>query len=221
MRNFSRLVDCSTAAFLVVVLFGSLSCNSPGLNQMVRAYRYFETPDPFDAWSVKIGQWQSSQQTDGPPQPPATPEDDLRSQYFQIRAELRVDMARRLAAWIQKEAKRVYAEDSSVDHWPTLNQVLTSKGDDCDGLELMVHQLLLDLGFPKNRVYRAVVYRPAEDQYHMVTLWFENPDDPWVIDPTGAMVLGMPRMSEIPDWVPLKLFSETEEFSVRHASSSP
>jgi hypothetical protein len=48
----------------------------------------------------------------------------------------------------------------------------------------------------------------------MVTLWFENPEDPWVIDPTGAMTTGMPRMSEVPGWVPLKVFSEDEDFSV-------
>ena len=49
----------------------------------------------------------------------------------------------------------------------------------------------------------------------MVTLWFETPDDPWVIDPTGAMTLGMPRMSELPEWEPIKVFSEDLEFTVR------
>ena len=49
----------------------------------------------------------------------------------------------------------------------------------------------------------------------MVTLWFENPDDPWVIDPTGAMTLGMPRMSDLPDWAPIKVFSERLEYTVR------
>jgi hypothetical protein len=35
-----------------------------------------------------------------------------------------------------------------------------------------------------------------------------------VIDPTGAMTLGMPRMSELPGWVPIKLFSDTVEYTV-------
>jgi hypothetical protein len=48
----------------------------------------------------------------------------------------------------------------------------------------------------------------------MVTLWFEDRDDPWVIDPTGAMTTGMPRMSEVPGWEPLKVFSEDERFTV-------
>ena len=54
----------------------------------------------------------------------------------------------------------------------------------------------------------------------MVTLWFENPDDPWVIDPTGAMTLGMPRMSELKNWVPIKVFSERLEYTVRDLTRS-
>ena len=54
----------------------------------------------------------------------------------------------------------------------------------------------------------------------MVTLWFEQANDPWVIDPTGAMTSGMPRMSEVPEWAPLKVFSETEEFTVEQVRSA-
>jgi hypothetical protein len=36
-----------------------------------------------------------------------------------------------------------------------------------------------------------------------------------VIDPTGAMTAGMPRMSELPEWTPLKVFSHDEDFTVR------
>ena len=48
----------------------------------------------------------------------------------------------------------------------------------------------------------------------MVTFWFEDADDPWVIDPTGAMTSGMPRMSELPGWEPIKVFSEKRDFDV-------
>jgi hypothetical protein len=47
----------------------------------------------------------------------------------------------------------------------------------------------------------------------MVTFWFEDPNDPWVIDPTGAMTFGMPRMSEVPDWAPIKVFSEDSNYN--------
>jgi hypothetical protein len=29
------------------------------------------------------------------------------------------------------------------------------------------------------------------------------------------MITGMPRVSQVPDWVPIKLFSETSEYTVR------
>ena len=35
-----------------------------------------------------------------------------------------------------------------------------------------------------------------------------------LIDPTGAMTLGMPRMSERPDWTPLKVFTDERSFTV-------
>ena len=61
---------------------------------------------------------------------------------------------------------------------------------------------------------RAIVYRRSDGQHHMVTLWFEDRDDPWVIDPTGAMTSGMPRMSAVPEWTPLKVFTEDQDFTV-------
>jgi hypothetical protein len=53
----------------------------------------------------------------------------------------------------------------------------------------------------------------------MVTLWFENRDDPWVIDPTGAMTRGMPHLSEVSGWRPLKVFDETHEFTPQVAAA--
>ena len=61
----------------------------------------------------------------------------------------------------------------------------------------------------------AIVYRAADGQHHMVTLWFEDPADPWVIDPTGAMTQGMPRLSAVAGWAPLKVFDDTHEFTPR------
>ena len=210
-RGLSGLVSRSA---LSVLLSGLLSCIGGAQPGVAAGYRYFETPDPFDAWSLKISRWQTSQ-SDGPAAKGSGSPGSLGARYSRFRASLRVEQARALATWIQKEAREVYADDTGVDHWPTLAEVLASDSDDCDGLELIVHHLLLDLGFPPDEVYRAVVHKPGDGQYHMVTLWFQERDDPWVIDPTGAMVLGMPRMSEVADWVPLKLFSAAEEFTVR------
>ncbi len=199
-------------------------------------YRYFEPPAADDPWSSKIGGWQGRER--GLADPRAGEElasvsgsgaaaaarpgraDDLRDKYLSFRAERRRAAARELASWVQDQAKRHYRPDGPVDHWATLEETLGADGDDCDGLELLTFYLLLDLGFDPERVYRAIVYRPADGQHHMVTFWFESEDDPWVIDPTGAMTHGMPRMSEVPGWVPLKIFSETAEYSVSHESAA-
>ncbi len=217
MRSSSR--DLTRVATLLLAALALLSpgCAPRSAPDARTSFRYFERPDRYDAWTYKISQWQSRQQAEAAAAPSEPPGGTLRERYLLRRNELRRELARQVAAWIQEEAKLHYTEDMVIDHWPTLEEVMVSEADDCDGLELLVHQLLLDLGFPSDQVYRAVVRRPSDDQHHMVTLWFESPDDPWVIDPTGAMVLDMRRMSDVPEWVPLKLFSATEEFTVRQA----
>ena len=145
----------------------------------------------------------------------AAPGDGLRAKYVAFRAERKRAVARDFAAWVQAQAKEHYVADGPIDHWATLEETLRADGDDCDGLELLTFHALRDLGFGDHEVFRAIVYRPSDGQHHMVTLWFEDADDPWVIDPTGAMTHGMPRMSEMPAWVPLKLFTDTVEYTVR------
>ena len=150
-----------------------------------------------------------------------TPEEDLRSKYFSFRKQRKRNMALEVASWIQGEAKQHYVPDGPIDHWATLEETLASNGDDCDGLELLVYHFLRDLGFRDDEVFRAIVYRPSDGQHHMVTLWFDTPDDPFVIDPTGAMTSGMPRLSEVPGWVPLKLFTDEVEFTARELAANP
>ncbi|MEE8164516.1 MAG: hypothetical protein V3T64_03010 [Myxococcota bacterium] len=203
---------------------------------------YFESPRSDDVWSAKIKGWQRRERFDaalvqplesGPAVESAgysaaneelpsdqAAEGGLRAKYFEFRAERRRALAREVAAWVQSEAKLHYREDGAVDHWATLEETLARGGDDCDGLELLAFHALRDLGFASNAVYRAIVVRPSDGQHHMVTLWFEDSEDPWVIDPTGAMTLGMPRMSELEAWVPIKIFSEDLEYTVRGRSNS-
>jgi hypothetical protein len=205
------------------------------------AYDYFAAPDRGDPWSRKIEFWQAREHAERragsvpAPAPAAVAGrgerdsdqsgvEDLKAKYDAFRNERKRAMARDLADWIQDQAKQHYVPDGPVDHWATLDETFRGNGDDCDGLELLVFNFLRDLGFAEDEVYRAIVYRRSDGQHHMVTLWFESPDDPWVIDPTGAMTSGMPRMSELPDWVPLKVFSEDEDFTARReivARSNP
>ena len=215
-----------------------LGCAIGSLDPDDRAgFDYFRLPRADDVWTPKIEGWQRRERFDatliapletGPAVESAgyseandrLPESQtdaagLRAKYFAFRAERKRAMARDVADWIQSEAKLHYREDGAVDHWATLEETLARGGDDCDGLELLAFHALRDLGFADTEVYRAIVVRPSDGQHHMVTLWFEDADDPWVIDPTGAMTLGMPRMSELGDWVPIKVFSDDLEFTVR------
>jgi hypothetical protein len=194
------------------------------------AYQYFAAPENDDPWSRKIRFWQARERAergDGSVAGPAAvagagasesetaADESLQSKYAAFRNAHKREMARELAEWIQQQARQHYVADGPVDEWATLDETLRNDGDDCDGLELLTFNFLRDLGFEEEEVYRAIVFRRSDQQHHMVTLWFEDPEDPWVIDPTGAMTSGMPRMSELPEWTPLKVFSHDEDFTVR------
>ncbi len=184
---------------------------------------YFAAPPSDDAWSRKIRGWQQREQV-GPagPAPVAAepPRIDpaerglLRNKYNEFLVERKRQVATELATWIQEQSRDHYIPDGPVDHWATFEETLQNNGDDCDGLELLAYHFLRELGFREDEVFRAIVVRPSDGQHHMVTLWFETPNDPWVIDPTGAMTTGMPRMSEVPGWKPLKVFTAKRDFTV-------
>jgi len=233
VRTQSRSwIPALVAGFLLCLGLGCGTLGEPGA--VALRFDYFERPSTDDVWSAKIEGWQRRERFDAAlveplslaravetagafgdrataDEPAAT---ELRSKYFAFRADRKRALAREVARWIQTEAKDHYFEDGAVDHWATLEETLARGGDDCDGLELLAFHALRDLGFSENEVYRAIVVRPSDGQHHMVTLWFEDAYDPWVVDPTGAMTVGMPRMSSLEEWVPLKLFSETREYSV-------
>jgi hypothetical protein len=219
------------ARIAAVVLVSALGWGCAGPLPNPAAYDYFGRPDPDDAWSRKISLWQQRERAplgedrmrvpaavagwggEGEAQAPES--ESLQAKYEAFRAERRRAMAREFAEWLQQQARQHYIPDGPIDHWATLEETFRSNGDDCDGLELLTYHFLRDLGFGDDAVYRAVVVRQTDGQHHMVTLWFEDPEDPWVIDPTGAMTSGMPRMSALPEWVPIKVFSEERDFTVR------
>ncbi len=235
-RRRTLCIAPGAAAFLLGLGMGCAGI-APQQSEGLTA-SYFEIPTPDDVWSPKIEGWQRRERFDaellaplesGPAvesagwseanrKLPSDQRDEhgLRAKYFQFRAERKRAMAADVAEWIQAEAKQVYREDGAVDHWATFEETLARGGDDCDGLELLAFHALRDLGFADTEVYRAIVVRPSDGQHHMVTLWFEDPEDPWVIDPTGAMTLGMPRMSELPEWAPIKVFTDRLEYTVKN-----
>ena len=220
----------SRGALLGALAGLAVGCTSlSGLGPEGADFDYFASPRTNDPWTPKIAAWQrrESAGTERSSEPPAVAqgreadllspgsEPSLRGKFASFRAERRRGVAREFAKWIQAEAKEHYVADGPIDHWATLEETLERNGDDCDGLELLVFHGLRDLGFSEDEVFRAIVYRPSDGQHHMVTLWFEDQDDPWVIDPTGAMSSGMHRMSNIPGWQPLKVFTDAQEYTAR------
>ncbi len=201
------------------------------------SYDYFQTPAANDPWTGKIQRWQERERNDvldaslpavspgpasvaepGEAAPPSLEaQASLMEKYEAFRANRRRAQARDVAEWIQSQAREHYVPDGPIDRWATFGETLRENGDDCDGLELLTFYMLRELGFGEEEVFRAIVYRRNDGQHHMVTLWFEDPKDPWVIDPTGAMTTGMPRMSEVPGWVPLKVFSIDANYSVERS----
>jgi predicted transglutaminase-like cysteine proteinase len=236
MRGSFRGTLAGLTALLTALSLGA-GCATPR-RAASGGTRFFDRPAVDDPWTPQISSWQARERAlpdvellrpsasvsnpasagDDRTARGESPRGDLRAEYFAFRAERKRELAREVARWIQSTSKRHYIPDGPVDHWATLSETLARNGDDCDGLELLTYHYLRDLGFREDEVYRAIVLRPSDKQHHMVTLWFEQRNDPWVIDPTGAMTQGMPHLSDVPGWVPLKVFSETEEFTVRGQS---
>ncbi len=159
-------------------------------------------------------------QSAGPQLQPSTAGSDheppgLARAYQAFQREERLRTAAEVTTWIQGQARRYFVPDPGVDVWPTVDEVLEAGGDDCDGLAFLTHRLLRELGFADDALFLAIVRRPEDDLHHMVNLWFDDREDPWVIDPTGAMTRGLVRMSQVHGWEPLALFTETAQFRAR------
>jgi len=102
--------------------------------------------------------------------------------------------------------------------------ILLTGFDQADALaSLMVAALMLrsaygllrESGFREGEVYRLIVRRDSDGANHMVSVWFEDPQDPWVIDATGAMSREMLRYSQMPaGWTPRMMFDETTMYNV-------
>lgn len=136
----------------------------------------------------------------------------LRDEYNGFSRPARRALANKAVAWVQDLSKKYYLNDLKEDYWPTTNEFLSGPGDDCDGLELLLYTFLLDHGFGETNVYRAVIGHQYER--HMVTLWFEDPGDPWVLDPTGQAAPKEPRkLSNLPDWNVVVMFNREESYA--------
>jgi hypothetical protein len=143
----------------------------------------------------------------------------LRSKFENLLNRHKRRLARDFTEWSQRQARMHYKPDPvttlSGDYWPTLREFFETNGDDCDGLDLIAYGLLRESGFREDEIYRLIVRRDRDGANHMVSVWFEDPQDPWVIDATGAMSREMLRYSKMPEgWTPRMMFNETTMYNV-------
>jgi len=172
-----------------------------------------------DLWQLKIRAWQAASRLESPsPLAEQTSSDPtpLAEEYARFSGQVRLEVAQRVVRWVQINSGLYFRSDNGRDHWPTLDELITAGGDDCDGMELLTFNLLRRLGFTKGELYRAILFEPERDAYHMVTLWFDDGDrqDPYVLDPSGEVSRRVERLSHIASWQPVVMFDERSQFKV-------
>jgi hypothetical protein len=189
-------------------------------------YDFFGSPGSSDdVWYDQVTAWQHralTEETASATLPPVAASNErlLAEEIAGFQTSSRRDLAKLINEWSQRRAIRYYrkerGESFDSDDWPTYDELLSRNGDDCDGVDLIAYTLLHYFGFPRDTVYRSIMTRDADGVNHMVTLWFEDPQDPWVLDATRAMSREMRRMSALVSsgWRPLKVFNETDQFRV-------
>jgi hypothetical protein len=211
------------------MLFATFGCASSPSGGGGRHFDWFSqtgvgTGD--DLWYAKVEEWQGRARAEGTRLPKT--DRGLRSAEFSgqllhamaaYRDSERRELAKRITDWTQRIARKHYKfdpgnNDPLYDRWPTVGELLANNGDDCDGLDLIAYQMLREFGFPPEQIYRGIVRRNKDNANHMVTLWFEDPSDPWILDATGAVTVTFRRASELPGWTPTKLFNLSEQFNV-------
>jgi hypothetical protein len=223
MGTFPQLLRAASG----LLCAASLGCASLINLEEGGHFRYFEQPVPStDPWYGKVENWQSREREHRPQEALADAdgirEAGPRSGLLRVKmgrwtAKERLAMVKRIATWSQQESRRHYRFDPPTDYsndpWPTTKDLLDQNGDDCDGLDLITYKLMRSFGYPRGELFRAIVKRQRDGANHMVTLWFEDPKDPWVVDATGAVTMTVRRFSQLPGWTPTKVFNEEIQFT--------
>jgi len=220
----------------MILLAGAVACVSgtgcaTSFPRIGKSFDFFAPARSEDPFYPKVVEWQGrarGETTVGLPETALPPNADDSSAYplgvlrlkfdaFLIRHKR--DLAQEFTAWSQRQARLHFKPDPVTtlagDHWPTLLEFFRTNGDDCDGLDLIAYGLMRDAGFRADETYRLIVRRETDGANHMVTLWFEDRNDPWVIDATGATTLEMRKFSDLPaGWLPRVMFNENDLYNV-------
>lgn len=245
--SISKLV-CGWLAATGVALAGCATSISPAPKEFDFFGPVEPASDP---WYETVGDWQKRAQVQHPGvsirgergSDAGRRSGLLSRKVGAFEADSRLRLAHRINQWARLTARKHYLFDDGSspdeplsqaelgpasevislenDYWPTYPELIARNGDDCDGLDLIAYQLLREFGFARDRIFRAVVMRNRDRANHMVTLWFEDPHDPWVFDATGAITMKLRRFSELNGWTPTNVFNETVQYSVVERGTEP
>jgi hypothetical protein len=204
---------------LALALVGLALAGCAATSTPLPSLRLVESAPIADSAHRKIAGWQARERAADASAPPNA--GTLGADWAQFVAAQRQLLAEQVRAWIQAEARQRYVPDAVMDRWPTSAELFASQGDDCDGLELLALNALRALGFPNDTLFRAVLERPSDGVQHMVTLWFETKEDPFVIDPTGFATERVVSLSALEGWTPRAIFTETAEFRIASPELAP
>lgn len=215
----------SASRTLLIALLAGLAAGCLRPAQPVVTYRFFVEAQPGDAWFEKVRDWQrrEAETRAALEQSLRGPGDDgsglLRKKFAAFAGDEKRRLAARFMEWAQDQAMLHYrldaGEDLASDEWPTSEELFEQNGNDCDGIDLISYNLLLELGFRDDEIYRAVIRRDRDGEFHMLTLWFEDPGDPWVIDTTGAATMKLRHLSELPGWTVAVVFNANAHYTAR------
>ena len=205
-------------AWACIALAGCAQAGCAGVKPFA-PYRLIEGVPPRDQAHAKIALWQTRERESATPETGTS--GTLGADWAHFVLSERRALAEKVGAWIQEEARARYVPDAVIDLWPTSAELFASPGDDCDGLELLALHALRALGFAEETLFRAVIERPRDGMQHMVTLWFETPGEPFVIDPTGFATTRVVPLATLEEWTPRAVFTEQAEYRVEGANLAP
>lgn len=92
------------------------------------------------------------------------------------------------------------------DFWPDSNAARASKKGDCDDQAIAKYGYLIESGADINKTFLVVVHDNSNLMNHMVCAYYEDPDNPWILD-NGFMGQAFFKSNKSRNIVPLVAFN--------------
>lgn len=84
-----------------------------------------------------------------------------------------------------------------TDYWATPFEFLSNGEGDCEDYVIAKYFLLIHLGIPSNKMFITYVNVEGYSQAHMVLSFFENQDDPYILDSFKTELLNVSKRTDL------------------------